>query len=163
MKKIALFQGSFDPFTRGHESIVLRALSIFDEVVVTVVHNSAKPSGMFPVEARVAIIADTFAHEPRVRVMASEGLTIEVAKQVGACCLLRGVRSAADFDYEQQIAEVNRQFSGIESMLISTLPQHSHISSTVVREWLKFGRDMTGYLPEGLSPQMRQRVLARDF
>lgn len=159
-KKTALFQGSFDPFTRGHQAIVNRALSIFDEVVVAVVHNSAKPSGYFPVEMRLRIAADAFRHEPRVKVVASEGLTIDVAKQVGACCLLRGVRSTADFDYEMPIAEVNRQFSGIETMLIYTLPQHSHINSTVVREWLKHGKDMTHYLPEGLSEALLKEIHA---
>ena len=114
-KKIALFQGSFDPFTRGHQSIVNRALTIFDEVVVAVVHNSAKPGGFFPVDMRLKIAADAFRHQPRVKVVASDGLTIDVAKRVGACCLLRGVRSVQDFEYEMPIAEVNRQFSGIET------------------------------------------------
>ena len=159
-KKIALFQGSFDPFTRGHQSIVNRALTIFDEVVVAVVHNSAKHGGFFPVDMRLKIAADAFRHQPRVKVVASDGLTIDVAKRVGACCLLRGVRSVQDFEYEMPIAEVNRQFSGIETMLIYTLPQLSHINSTVVREWLKHGKDMTHYLPEGLSVELLKEIHA---
>lgn len=157
-KKIALFQGSFDPFTRGHESIVNRILSIFDEVVVLVVPNSAK-KGFLPTSMRVKIIEDTFAQEPRVSVRESNSLTIDVAREVGACCMVRGVRSTQDFEYEMGIAEVNRKFSGIETMLIYTLPQYGHISSTVVREWIKYGKDMTHYLPQALSPALRDEIL----
>lgn len=158
--KIALFQGSFDPFTRGHESIVQRALTIFDQVVVLVVHNSLK-HGFFDVDTRVKIIEDTFCNEPRVRVMASDGLTIDVARQVGACCFIRGVRTVQDYEYEMGIAEVNLKFSGIETMLLYTRPELSHISSTIVREWLKYGKDMTGYLPQGLSKPMLTHLLTR--
>ncbi len=157
-KKIALFQGSFDPFTRGHESIVERALTMFDEVVVLVVHNSAK-QGFFPVKTRVKIIEEAFKNEVRVKVMASEGLTVEVAKTVGACCFLRGVRTVQDYEYEMNIADVNRRFSGVETVLLYTLPEFSHISSTIVREWLKYGKDMTEYLPANLSPTLMKEIL----
>lgn len=159
-EKIAVFQGSFDPFTRGHESIVQRALNIFDRVVVLVVHNSLK-QGYFDVDTRVRIIEDTFSGEPRVSVMASDGLTVNVAKQVGACCFVRGVRTVQDYEYEMSIAEVNLKFSGIETLLLYTLPEFSHISSTIVREWLKYGKDMTEYLPKGLSPHMLAQVLSK--
>lgn len=156
-KKIALFQGSFDPFTRGHQSIVERALTIFDEVVILVVRNHAK-KGLFPFEMRQRIIECTFSKQPRVRVLSSEGLTINVAKEVGACALLRGVRTVQDYEYEMSIADVNRRFSGIETILLYTLPEYSHISSTIVREWFKYGKDMTDYLPTGLSPELIAQI-----
>ena len=109
-KRIALFQGSFDPFTRGHESIVMRALSIFDEVVIAVVHNSQK-HGFLPVDLRARLIEDAFKGESRVKVVCSEGLTVNIAKEVGACCLLRGVRNTIDFEYEKGNAEVNLRLS----------------------------------------------------
>ena len=156
-KRIALFQGSFDPFTRGHESIVKRALSTFDEVVVAVVNNSQK-SYMFTKEMRMEIIKSTFRNEPRVKVVYGNGLTIDVAKEVGACCLLRGVRSIQDFEYEMGNAEANRRFGGIETLLMYTLPEMSHISSTMVREWLKYGKDMTSYLPEGIDKELLNTI-----
>lgn len=158
-KRIAMFQGSFDPFTRGHESIVLRALSVFDEVVVVVVRNSLKRY-YFSEDLRRRIIESAFASEPRVRVVVSDKMSIDAAREVGACCLLRGVRSVADFEYEMGIAEVNRQQSGLETLLLYTLPQYSHISSTIVREWIKWGKDMTSYLPAGMAPSVLREVLA---
>lgn len=157
-KKIAMFQGSFDPFTRGHESVVLRALSIFDEVVVVVASNSLKRY-YFSEEMRLRIIESTFASEPRVRVMASDKMTIDAAREERACCLLRGVRTVRDFEYETAIAEANRLNSGIETLLLYPLPQYSHISSTIVREWLKWGKDMTSYLPQGIAPDVLHAVL----
>lgn len=156
-KRIALFQGSFDPFTRGHENIVSRALSVFDEVVIAVVHNSQK-HGFLPVDLRVALIADTFKHISRVRVISSDGLTVDIAKEVDACCLLRGVRNTTDFEYECANAEVNLRLSGIETLLLRTSPEVSHISSTIVRELLKFDKDITAYMPTGLSAEMLEKV-----
>lgn len=160
-KKKALFQGSFDPFTRGHESIVQRALTIFDEVIVLIVHNSAK-TGFFPLEMRKKIIENTFRNESRVKVMTSEGLTVNVAQREGVCCFVRGVRTVRDYEYEMSIAEVNLKFSGIETILFYTLPQFSHISSTLVREWLKYGKDMTEYLPANLDPELLQQILTKE-
>lgn len=156
-KRIALFQGSFDPFTRGHESIVMRALSIFDEVVIAVVHNSQK-HGFLPVDLRVRLIEDAFKGESRVKVVCSEGLTVNIAKEEGACCLLRGVRNIIDFEYEKGNAEVNLRLSGIETVLLYTSPATSHISSTIVRELLKFDKEIKDYMPEHLSTEMLEKV-----
>lgn len=156
-KRIALFQGSFDPFTRGHESIVMRALSIFDEVVIAVVHNSQK-HGFLPVDFRVRLIEDAFKGESRVKVVCSEGLTVNIAKEEGACCLLRGVRNTIDFEYEKGNAEVNLRLSGIETVLLYTSPATSHISSTIVRELLKFDKEIKDYMPEHLSIEMLEKV-----
>lgn len=156
-KKIAVFQGSFDPFTRGHENIVERALGIFDEVIVAVVHNSQK-QGFLPVDMRVKVIEDVFRGESRVKVVSSEGLTVDIAHDMGACCLLRGVRSVTDFEYEKGNAEVNLRLSGIETVLLYTSPEVSHISSTIIRELLKFNKDIKDYMPIRISDTMLQKV-----
>ncbi len=158
-KRIALFQGSFDPFTRGHENIVERALSIFDEVVIAVVHNSQK-HGFLPVDMRVKVIEDVFQNESRVKVVSSEGLTVDIARDMGASCLLRGVRSVTDFEYERGNADVNLRLSGIETMLLYTAPEVSHISSSIVRELLRFGKDITDYMPIHLTAAMLKKVEA---
>ena len=145
-KTIAMFQGSFDPFTRGHESIVRRALPIFDEIVIAVVSNIAKKPFM-SLNNRLEFIKQVFADEPHVRVVASDGLTVDVARQVGATCLLRGVRMIQDFENEMHMAEINRRLSGIETVLLYTLPEFSHISSTIVRELYNYHQDVSAYLP----------------
>lgn len=147
-KRIAMFQGSFDPFTRGHESIVRRALPLFDEIVVAVVSNIAKKPFM-SLDNRLEFIKQVFEDEPRVRVVASDGLTVDVAREVGATCLLRGVRMIQDFENEMHMAEINRRLSGIETVLLYTLPEFSHISSTIVRELYNYNQDVSDYLPSG--------------
>ena len=144
-----MFQGSFDPFTRGHESIVRRSLPLFDEIVVAVVSNIAKKPFM-SLEKRLEFIKQVFAAEPRVRVVASEGLTVDVARQVGATCLLRGVRMIQDFENEMHMAEINRRLGGIETVLLYTLPEFSHISSTIVRELYNYNQDISEYIPESV-------------
>ena len=141
-----MFQGSFDPFTKGHESIVLRALPLFDEIVVAVVSNIAKKPFM-SLDNRLEFIKQVFAHEPQVRVVASQGLTVDVARQEGATCLLRGVRMIQDFENEMHMAEINRRLGGIETVLLYTLPEFSHISSSIVRELYRYGQDVSAMLP----------------
>lgn len=145
-KRVAMFQGSFDPFTLGHESIVRRALPLFDEIVVAVVSNIAKQPFM-SLESRMEFIKQIFAGEPRVRVVASDGLTVDVARQEGASCLLRGVRMIQDFENEMHMAEINRQLGGIETVLLYTLPEFSHISSSIVRELHRYQQDVSNMLP----------------
>lgn len=145
-KRIALFAGSFDPFTLGHENIVRRGLEIFDEVIVGIGINPDKHP-MMSAEARVQWIESVFADEPRVRVISYEGYTVDAAKANGARFLLRGVRTAADFEYEKHIASVNRRLAGIETVLINTLPELEHISSTLVRERLAAGQDISDLVP----------------
>ena len=144
--RIALFAGSFDPFTLGHENIVLRGLEIFDEVIVGIGINPSK-NPMMSDESRVKWIETIFAHDSRVKVIAYEGYTVDAAKANGAKFLLRGVRTAADFEYEKQLAAANRCLAGIETVLINTLPQLEHISSTLVRERLTAGQDITDLVP----------------
>lgn len=148
-KKTAIFPGSFDPFTRGHHSVVARALNLFDEVVIAIGINALKKT-LFSVEERVEMLNRLYAHEPRVRVVAYSGLTVDVAQEQGARFLLRGVRSTIDFEYERSIADVNRDISDMETVLIFAEPQYAHISSSVVRELIGYGHNVDAFLPCGM-------------
>ena len=148
-KRIALFPGSFDPFTRGHESIVRRALPLFDKFVIAIGVNADKRSFM-SMEQRKALIEDVFKDDPRIEVISYSGLTVDVAREVGAKFIVRGVRLIQDFENEKHLAEVNRDISGIETILLYTLPEYSHISSSIVRELYRYGQDVSVYLPEGV-------------
>ena len=146
MKKIALFAGTFNPYTIGHHSIATRALAIFDKIIIAIGHNSQKSSPE-DTEERVANIARIYADEPRVEVVAYEGLTSDFAKEQGACCLLRGVRSVKDFEYERDLADLNREISGLETVILPCEPQYAAISSSAVRELMSYGKDISKFLP----------------
>lgn len=141
-----LFPGSFDPFTLGHADIVRRALALFDEVVIAVGYNEQK-SGWMPVQERVASIKRLYAEEPRVKVESYAGLTVDFARERGIEAIVRGVRTMADFEYEMQLADVNRQLTGIETVLLPASPQLASLSSSVVRELAHFGHDISAFLP----------------
>ena len=141
-----LFPGSFDPFTLGHKSIVDRVLPLAEEVVIAIGVNAGKKS-MFSLEERVAQIQKVYANEPRVKVASYEGLTTDFAKSIGATVMVRGVRTAQDFEFERTLADVNRQLTGIETILLITEPQYSAISSSIVRELLSYGKDVKEFLP----------------
>lgn len=144
--RIALFAGSFDPFTVGHASIVERALPLFDRIVIAVGTNVSK-NGMASSSEKLEAIRRLYT-DSRIIVMESgHRLTAEVAAQVGARWLLRGVRSMKDFEYERDMADVNRRISGIETILMFSLPEHAAVSSSVVRELKSFGRDVAEFLP----------------
>lgn len=142
----ALFAGSFDPFTIGHKSIVDRALPMFDRIVIGIGINSTK-AGRLPAEERLQRIRQIYAGNPKVEVITFNGLTVDAARTCGAQFLLRGVRSTVDFEYERNLADINRNLSGIESVLIYALPELSAISSSMVRELASLGVDVTPYLP----------------
>lgn len=147
MNRTALFAGSFDPFTKGHKSIVNRALeSVADEVVIAIGVNYGKKY-MFSLDERLAAIKAVYAQEPRVKVEAYEGLTTDYAKAIGASFLLRGVRSVKDFEFERDIAEVNRRLTGIETVLLFTEPELACVSSSVVRELMSYNKDVKEFLP----------------
>ena len=146
MKKTALFAGTFNPYTIGHHSIVTRAMTMFDKIIIAVGRNSAKAS-QIDSEKRVEEIARIYADEPRIEVATYEGLTTDFAKVQGACCLLRGVRSVKDFEYERDLADINREISGIETIILPCEPQYAAISSSVVRELMSYGKDISKYLP----------------
>ncbi|MBO7317222.1 MAG: pantetheine-phosphate adenylyltransferase [Bacteroidales bacterium] len=153
-KRVAIFPGTFDPFTRGHYSVVRRALSMFDEVVVAIGVNALKRP-MFTEEERVAMLEGLFADEPRVKVVSYCGLTVDVARDCGAQFMLRGVRSVMDFEYERSIADVNREISGLETVMLFTEPMYAHISSSVVRELIGYGKDVKAFLPERMELPVR--------
>lgn len=146
--RIALFPGSFDPFTRGHESIVRRALPLFDKFVIAIGVNADKRAFM-TAEQRKMLIQSIFQDTPQIEVITYTCMTVDVAREVGARFIVRGVRLIQDFENEKHLAEVNRDLTGIETILLYTLPEYSHVSSSVVRELFMYGQDITPYLPEG--------------
>ncbi|MBP3467706.1 MAG: pantetheine-phosphate adenylyltransferase [Paludibacteraceae bacterium] len=148
MKK-AIFPGSFDPFTIGHYSVVKRGLELFDHITIGVGSNCSKKS-FFTLEKRLDIICQAFHDEPRVSVKAYDSLTIDFAKEEEADFILRGVRSANDFEYEKSIADINKRLSSIETVLLFTEPQYSAVSSTIVRDLLNYGKDVAAFLPPGV-------------
>ena len=148
MKKTALFPGSFDPFTVGHEAIVRRALKLFDEVIIAVGANESKKGGFFSLESRMAMIRKVFEGEPRVRVDHYDGLTVDFCRLKGAGFLLRGLRTSADFEYERAIAQVNKAMApDIESVFLLTAPEHTPINSTIVKDILRHGGDASKFVP----------------
>ena len=151
MKKIAVFPGSFDPFTIGHEAIVRRALSLFDEIIIAVGANALKKS-FYPLETRKEMITKVFQNEPRVRVDHYEGLTVDYCKKNGAGYLLRGLRTSADFEFERAIAQVNKSMApDIESVFLLTVPEHSLINSTIVRDIIRSGGDASKFVPAAIN------------
>lgn len=147
--KIALFPGTFDPFTIGHYSIVERALTFMDEVIIGIGINEAKNTH-FTVEKRIKQISDFYKDEPRIKVLAYDKLTVDFALEVDAKFIIRGIRTVKDFEYEESIADINRKLAGIETILLFTEPELSCISSTLVRELLSYGKDISQFLPKGM-------------
>ena len=145
-KHTAFFAGSFDPFTIGHASIVERALHLFDAIVIGIGINPLKTSSVES-ERRAKAVVNLYESEPRVTIHTYTGLTTDAARKVGASCLIRGVRSVKDFEYERDMAEINRQLSAWETVLLYSLPEHAAVSSSVVRELQSFGKDVDRFLP----------------
>jgi len=151
MKKIAVFPGSFDPFTIGHEGIVIRGLGIFDEIIVSIGANSLKNS-YYSLETRKLMITTIFQNEPRVKVDNYEGLTVDYCRRHGARYILRGLRTAADFEFERAIAQSNKVLeSEVESVFLLTLPEHAHINSTIVRDIIRCGGDASKFVPASIN------------
>jgi pantetheine-phosphate adenylyltransferase len=151
MAKIALFAGSFDPFTRGHEAVVEAALKFFDEVVIGVGENVSK-KGLLSTEARCRLIEDCYKANPRVRVAHYSTLTGDFACEVGATALIRGVRNTVDFEFERTMEATNRElYPELTTVLFVTPVEYMHISSSMVRELLAFGREVDGYLPKNIN------------
>ena len=142
----AIFTGSFDPFTIGHFDIVSRALPLFSRIVIGVGVNERKKY-MQSAEVRCADIKRIFADEPKVEVKAYSDLTVDFARREGAIYIIKGVRSVKDFEYEREQADINRQLSGIDTLLLYSDPRYSSISSSMVRELIHFGQDVSPYLP----------------
>jgi pantetheine-phosphate adenylyltransferase len=150
MKKIAVFPGSFDPLTLGHESLVVRALPLFDEIIIAVGINTLK-SYYFPVEKRINWIKKVFSQYPQISVTSYEGLTVEFCRSVGAQLILRGLRTSADFEFERSIAQVNKKlYPEVETIFLLTTPEHTAITSSVIRDVVRNGGDASQFVPSAV-------------
>lgn len=151
MERVAIFPGSFDPFTRGHEAIVTEALRMFDKVIVAIGHNSAK-RGLLTPEARKRLIEQIYNGDARVEVTTYSTLTGDEARRVGATTIIRSVRNATDFDYERTMDHANREiFPELRTIIIIAPAEVEHISSSLVRELRAFGHDTSTLLPRGIT------------
>ena len=148
MKKTGIFVGSFNPYTVGHDSIVRRALPLFDRLVIGVAGDNVHKPDMPPAEQRMQVIRDLYENEERIEVKTYDGLAMDFAKAEGAHYIIKGVRSVSDFEYEQWQADFNRRLGGIETILLYTEPELASISSSALRELAHFGVDVSDYLPK---------------
>lgn len=150
MKRKAIFPGTFDPFTIGHHSLVKRSLELVDELVIAIGVNDTKKT-YFPLEKRIEMIQQLYKNDTRISVVSYNSLTVDFAEEIGASCIVRGIRTINDFEYEKTIADMNRTLAGVETIVLFTEPELTHISSTIVRELLRYGRDVTKFIPEGIN------------
>ena len=151
MSKIAVFPGSFDPITKGHESVIRRAKPLFDTIVVAIGENSKK-DGYFPMERRIGWIQTVFADDPIIRIETYAGLTVEYCKNVGAKYILRGLRTAADFEFERSIGQMNKaMFPELETVFLLCAFEYAALSSSIVREIHRNGGDISQFVPTGVT------------
>ena len=150
MEKIAVFPGSFDPFTVGHEDIVLRAMDLFDRIIVAIgVHSTKQP--LLQIESRVKMVNQVFQSYDQIVADSFEGLTVDYCKKVKATHMLRGIRTAADFEYERAIAQINkRMLPSVESIFLLTAPEHTPVNSTIIRDIIRNNGDASQFLPKGI-------------
>ena len=161
--KIAVFPGSFDPFTVGHESVVLRAMDLFDKIIIGIGSNTSKNT-FFSAEQRMEMLRELFAENPKVEVMYYDDLTTEFCKRVGAKYMLRGLRTSSDFEYEKVIAQINQaMLPEVESLFMLTLPEHAAINSSVVREIMRYGGDVSKFVPKGIHLQKYSAIQSEKF
>lgn len=159
MKRSAVCPGSFDPITFGHLDIIERASSLYDEVVVAVMINHSKKS-LFTVEERMALIEDVCKKFPNVRVDSWHGLLVDFCKENEIPAIVKGLRAVSDFEYELQMSQMNHQLAGVETVFISTSPQHSYLSSSLVKEIATYGGDVSAYVPPTVLTQLLKKVKA---
>ena len=155
MARICVYPGSFDPPTLGHQDVIRRAASLFDQVVVAVLHNPNK-QGCFPVEERLELLRAIVPDLPNVSFGKWDGLLVDYVRQQGACAVIRGLRTASDFESERTMALVNAQLlPGMETVFLMTRPEHACVSSTVVREAASFGADVSAYVPGAIAADVQ--------
>ena len=152
--KIALFPGSFDPFHNGHLEIVERASRLFDEVVVAALRNPQKSQALFDLEERQDMLEKVLAHLPSVRIVSVSTLLVNVARDVGASAIVRGLRAVSDFESEMQMAQMNHHLSGVETIFIPTSSNYSFVASKLVREVARFGGDVSAFVPKVIAEAM---------
>ncbi|HON18945.1 MAG TPA: pantetheine-phosphate adenylyltransferase [Salinivirgaceae bacterium] len=152
MNKTAVFPGSFDPITLGHESIVLRSIDLFDKIIVAIGRNWGK-NNFFPIEARFEFIKATFAEYPSVEVATFEGLTVNYCRKVNARYILRGLRTSADFEFERGIAQMNKKMHpDIDTVFLLSTPELTPVNSTIIRDIYKNGGDISLFVPKAVVP-----------
>ena len=156
-KRRAVCPGSFDPITNGHLDIIKRASAHFDEVVVAVFINSTKQS-LFSVEERIDMIKETTKNLPNIKVDSWSGLTVDYCKKNGIDVITKGLRAVSDFDYELQMAQMNLQLAGVETIFMSTSPSHSFLSSSLIKEVCTYGGDVSPYVPKNVLELLQDRV-----
>jgi len=144
---IGLIPGSFDPFHNGHLEVVERAAKIFDHVVVAAIRNPQKSESLFTLEERRDMIAESCAHLPSVSIVSIATLLVNVAKEVNATAIVKGLRAVSDFEYELQMAQMNRSLSGVETLFIPSSSDHSFIASRLIREVARYGGDVSEFVP----------------
>ena len=150
--------GSYDPITNGHVDVVTRASRLFDEVVVAILHNPSK-QGTFSVEERTVLIEQSLGHLPNVRVGAWAGtLVVDVCREVGAASMVKGLRGGTDFAYELPMATMNHHLSGVETLFIPADPALQHVSSSLIKEVVRYGGDVTGMVPDPVLAALRERL-----
>lgn len=151
MSRIAVFPGSFDPITKGHESIVKRALPLFDKIIIAIGTNSEKKDAFFSLEKRIQWIKEVFKNETKIEVCEYAGLTVDFCIKKEARFILRGLRTSADFEFERAIAQTNRFLRPeIDTFFLLTSPEHTHITSTIVREVIKNNGDASIFVPDSI-------------
>jgi len=155
--RIALFPGSFDPFHNGHLEVVESASRLFDEVIVAVLRNPQKGEPLFTLEERQEMLEDSITHLSRVRVVSMSTLVVTVAQEVGATAIVKGLRAVTDFENEMQMAQMNQQLSGIDTLFIPTASTHSFIASRLLREVARFGGDVTALVPAPVAKRLQER------
>jgi pantetheine-phosphate adenylyltransferase len=155
--RIALFPGSFDPFHNGHLEVVESASRLFDEVIVAVLRNPQKGEPLFSLEERQAMVEESTTHLSRVKVVGMSTLVVNVAQEVGATAIVKGLRAVTDFENEMQMAQMNQQLSGIDTLFIPTASTHSFIASRLLREVARFGGDVTGLVPAPVAKRLEER------
>ena len=157
-QRLALFPASFDPVTNGHLDILHRSLKVFDEVVVAVAVNVSKNS-TFTLPERIAMLESTVGHEPGVRVTSFEGLMVDFGRRIGASCVIRGVRAMSDFEYEFEMALMNKHlYPEIETLFMMASQQYLYVSSSRLKELVRFGRDVSEFVPVQVAKQLRERL-----
>ena len=148
MEKIALFPGSFDPITKGHESIILRAIPLFDRIIVAIGVNVEK-NYFFPLEKRMNWIRKVFKEYPSIEVITYEGLTVDLCKSLDVRYILRGLRTSADFEFERSIGQMNKMMlPGLETVFLLTTPEHTALNSSIVRDIIRNGGDASQFVPD---------------
>jgi pantetheine-phosphate adenylyltransferase len=154
---VALCPGSFDPVTNGHVDIIERSARHFDEVIVAVIRNPQKAQSLFSLEERKAMLSEVLGHLSNMRIAVFKGLLVDFAREQGATAIVKGLRAVSDFDYELPMAQMNQQLTGIDTFFLSTSPQYSFLSSSLVREVARFGGDVSPMVPDLVARALKER------